>query len=122
MAATAEERFWAKVDKRGPLILKSRCWVWTASQSADGYGHFRVGNKTLKAHRWSYGFHIGPVSNSLLVCHRCDVPSCVNPNHLFLGTDQDNATDCINKGRAKHIAGVAVNTAKLTEAQVLDIR
>ena len=122
MKKTDEQRFWNKTNKNGPLVLESPCWIWVASKNSDGYGNFRYEGKIGKAHRWSYEFHKGPILGRLLVCHKCDNPSCVNPDHLFLGTDLDNARDCINKGREKHVRGEAVNTSKLTESQVLEIR
>jgi hypothetical protein len=119
---TAEERFWAKVDKSGPLILKTRCWVWTAYKCNRGYGQFKNHGKMEKAHRCAYAFKNGTLFQELCVCHKCDNPSCVNPEHLFLGTKLDNKLDCIRKGRLSPTRGESHPNVKLTVREVLDIR
>src|SRR5574343_1097240 len=80
------------------------CWNWTASRHRDGYGWFGPGGRgrLILAHRWSYERFVGPVPQGLYVLHRCDNPGCVNPDHLFVGTQQDNVDDCIRKGRRSH--------------------
>ena len=94
-----EPRFWAKVTKT------SCCWHWTSARSGglsgDAYGLFWVGGKKRSeyAHRVSYEMHKGPIPRGLLVMHSCDNPLCVNPEHLFVGTAQDNANDASNKNR-----------------------
>lgn len=79
------------------------CWIFK-KLNAEGYGRInkRINKekKVFLAHRFSYEHHIGPISNGLLVCHKCDNPRCVNPKHLFLGTTLDNTRDMIAKGRA----------------------
>lgn len=87
-----KERFWAKVDKSG------NCWNWT-SQAPDGYGEFKLNKKTYRASRISYFLHTGENPQALVVCHSCDNPLCVNPNHLFLGSDATNAQDRQSKGK-----------------------
>lgn len=91
-----EERFWEKVDKSGD------CWVWTRSTNGSGYGQItmpRAGAPML-AHRVSWLLHYGPIPAGLFVCHRCDNPPCIRPEHLFLGTNRDNSRDMGAKGRA----------------------
>jgi hypothetical protein len=105
--------FWEKVDRTGS------CWEWTATKDPGGYGRFAVRRKLHGAHRIAYELTYGPIPDGLLVCHRCDNRSCVNPAHLFLGTDQDNTDDCIAKGR---IAVGEQRGAKLTAVQVRLIR
>ena len=87
-------RFWAKVDKSGD------CWSWTGAKINWGYGQFRVGKDHMLAHRCSYEHATGEtIPDGMMVCHRCDVPACVNPAHLFLGTAKDNMQDMLTKGR-----------------------
>lgn len=77
------------------------CWLWTA-QLMPGpwqYGRFTYRGREMLAHRASWEIHRGPIPRRMHVCHRCDTPSCVNPDHLFLGTHQDNMRDRDNKGR-----------------------
>ncbi len=118
-----EERFWAKVDKRGP----DECWPWTAAVDGSGYGRFWFAGKSRRASRFSFELANGPVPRGTgyhgnCVCHRCDVRSCVNPSHLFLGATGDNTRDMIAKGRQYRAIGENHGRAKLTEADVLAIR
>ena len=90
-----EERFHQKYT----IDEKTGCWLWNAGKQSDSYGTIQNGRQNLLAHRVSYEIHYGDIPNGLCVCHTCDVRSCVNPDHLFLGTDQDNADDKMAKGR-----------------------
>lgn len=94
-----KERFFNKINKTGT------CWVWLASKKSDGYGNFYSNlkgvNKNISAPRFSWIFHFGSIQKDICVLHKCDNPSCVNPEHLFLGTHTDNMRDKMKKGRHK---------------------
>lgn len=113
-----EERFWAKVDKRGP----NECWKWTAAKMFTGYGEFRVDGKMLYAHRVSWELHNGPIPGGMCVLHICDNRACVNPAHLWFGTYADNMQDMERKGRCAHPHGEANGKAKFTRGEVRGIR
>lgn len=93
-----EFRFWFRVEKT------EGCWTWKAARHPrDGYGAFWNDEKRLvRAHRFSYQLHYGPIPDGLWVLHRCDDPPCVRPDHLFLGTAADNNNDRERKGRGNH--------------------
>jgi len=93
-------RFWSKVQKT------DSCWNWLGGADDRGYGVFKVNKKMWRASRLSWFFHHEDPKD-LFVCHKCDVPWCVNPDHLFLGTHHDNIVDCWNKGRGTGQCGVA---------------
>lgn len=91
---TVEERFKNKYTKDA-----SGCWLWTAYKDRDGYGYLQVSGKSIRAHRVSWELTNGPIPNGMFICHSCDTSSCVNSDHLFIGTGTDNMKDKINKGR-----------------------
>ena len=126
-------RFWAKVSKGSP----EECWIWLASKRNKGYGAFgyTLGEKTIqdRAHRFSFRIHSGEIPDGLFVLHKCDTPACVNPAHLFLGTNDDNVQDMMAKGRhvpggtycpetAKYKHGESHHNSRLTAEIVKEIR
>lgn len=88
-------RFWSMVLIPGP----NDCWLWQRGVWKGGYGSFRIADKKYQAHRIAWMLEYGLIPEGYYICHHCDNPSCVNPHHLFLGTQRDNVQDCISKGR-----------------------
>jgi hypothetical protein len=102
------------------------CWVWIGHKDARGYGRFARnlhGIHHIKAHRWSWAYHNGkPIPDGMVVMHSCDLPACVNPEHLVIGTQAENIGDMYRKGRGYNLGRTAHGRAKLTEADVAAIR
>lgn len=114
------DRFFEKINKKG----NNGCWLWVGSRRL-GYGRFYDGRlkALVSAHRMSWEIHFGNrPPNDIKVLHRCDNPSCVNPAHLFLGTQQDNIDDMCAKGRQVAPKGSSHHKAKLSEKDVIQIR
>jgi hypothetical protein len=117
---TDRERFYAKVSKQS-----NGCWLWTAALDTGGYGRIKWKDRIDGAHRMSWELHLGAIPAGMFVCHHCDVKRCVNPYHLFLGTNSDNLQDYLKKGGKLGIRsakGEKNYRAKLTEQDVRSIR
>lgn len=105
------ERFWKKVNKDGPVPPHcpelGPCWIWTASVRSNGYGQFRYFGKPVVANKVALLLNGTVIPDGIFCCHKCDNPICVNPSHQFLGTHQDNMSDCVKKGRLRPQNGLA---------------
>jgi hypothetical protein len=112
----ATKRFMGKVKKG------ESCWLWSGRRNNHGYGQLRFRNKQWVASRFAWLIFKGPIPAGMCVLHRCDVPACVNPDHLFLGSHADNMRDMKKKGRGRDATGEANSRAKLKEADVRAIR
>ena len=110
------------VFKHYTINIESGCWEWQGSYfSNNPYGQFMVNRKNYRVHRLAYSVaNKVELLNNMNVCHTCDNPKCINPNHLFLGSHQDNRNDCIDKNR--QAKGEQINQSKLTAKEVLEIR
>lgn len=110
----AKTRFWNNVAK------SPSCWLWTGSITGAKYGRIYVDGKIVYAHRYSYSLNIGPITNNLFVLHKCDNTICVNPEHLFLGTQSENVRDKVAKLRQPH--GERHWNASLSNDVIRDMR
>ena len=92
-------RFWENVQRRDG----NRCWLWSGTKDNHGYGKISFGGRTrkqdLRAHRLSYELHYGPIAEGMNICHVCDTPACVNPSHLYEGSQRENMQDAVVRGR-----------------------
>jgi hypothetical protein len=121
--AKLEERFWS-LTMPEPM---SGCFLWMAGADSDGYGWFYIGTQNGKqiscaAHRFSWELQNGPIPKSKHILHKCDTPSCVNPDHLYLGTNSDNQLDAHARSRHPSRKGVLHPLVKLTDGNVVEIR
>lgn len=115
-------RFWTKVDRSG------ECWLWTAGKNGKGYGKFNIGYTRFYAHRFAFELAYDSIPEGMVVCHHCDTPSCVRPDHLFIGTQGDNLQDMSAKKRhgshthPEQRRGEKNGFSKLNADQVREIR
>ncbi len=105
---TVLARFWAKVRKA------DGCWPWLGARNGQNYGVFHLNGRAIGAHRFAYMALVAPIPDGMFICHHCDNPSCVNPAHLFVGSNKANMVDCAQKGR--------VPQASVTPDEVVVIR
>lgn len=113
---TAQEQFNQKTHRD-----ENDCLLWTGARYNGRYGRIWFGGKDQLAHRVAYEMAYGPIPEGMLVCHTCDVETCVEPSHLFLGTPQDNMTDKVKKKRHRSPKGVDHGMSRLNETDVLSI-
>lgn len=114
-----EERFFNSIEKEQKI---NGCWLWTKAIGKNGYGVLNIKGILFYAHRYSWELNYGKIPKNMFICHKCDVRNCVNPKHLFLGTNHDNVKDMIRKGRNNSPKGSNSPKAKLTEEDVIKIK
>lgn len=119
-------RFWSKVNKNASIPTHcpelGQCWEWIASCSKKGYGQIGIQGKVLRTHRFVWEITNGGIPDELQVLHKCDNRKCVNPNHLFLGTNTDNVRDKVIKSRQSKMIGEKNPCRKLSWEQISDMR
>lgn len=124
LSESDKARFFAKINKDGPTMpnMESECWEWKGVRNPKGYGIARAAGGARLAHRVAYQIESGPIPEGLHCLHKCDNSGCVNPAHLWLGTNAQNHADKERKGRGHQAFGEAAGKAKLTERNVMEMR
>jgi hypothetical protein len=119
-----EAEVWAMIEEDIFPVPECGCHIWMGPITKNGYGTVMIDRQKHYMHRLMYEKSKGPIPEGMNVCHSCDIPSCVNPDHLWLGTWMENQEDKVNKGRASggRMVGEEHLQAKLTEQDVLEIR
>lgn len=113
-----------RFDEKYQVVTETGCWIWNGSSNRGGYGQFHMPSGPWLAHRVSWLLSKGWIPDGSHVLHKCDTPACVNPDHLFLGTDKDNVQDMLSKGRENRKPRVVAQQhgmARLTDQQALEI-
>lgn len=108
-------RFWDKVKKT------ETCWLWNATVGTNGYPQFYLNGRHRAAHRISWEMSNGSIPEGMCVCHTCDITHCVRPDHLFLGSNQENILDRVRKGRSYRPGSDLISGRKLTDSQALEL-
>lgn len=93
------EVYAARLLSKCVIVASAGCWMWTGAINRGGYGHMKFEGRFSGAHRVSYATFVGNIPTGYVVCHACDNPGCINPDHLWVGTTRDNIGDAITKGR-----------------------
>jgi hypothetical protein len=116
---TVEERFWEKVDKTNP----DGCWIWVGARSGNRAGLFAITKyNRIIPYRFSYELKYGKIPEGLFACHKCDNGLCVNPDHIFIGSQTDNMRDMSEKDRSHHTHGADLHRGCLTDNDIREIR
>lgn len=108
------------LEAKSTKITESGCWIWMCGEDKDGYGQFSLQNKNIRAHRASWMVHVGDIPQGMCVMHRCDIPACINPHHLRLGTNAENTKDKMDKGRHRPASGDAHYLRRKPDARAGD--
>lgn len=117
-----QEKLLARFKTKIAFGRPNGCDEWIAAKNEEGYGRFLMNGINRRAHNVAWELACGPIPEGMMVCHRCDNPSCVNPHHLFLGSNSDNMRDMLAKGRSGHLKGEVHPKAKLQPADIARIR
>lgn len=120
VANMAHKSLRERFEQKYQPVTETGCWLWTASLGPRGYGNFNRAGSIERAHRVSFELYVGPIPNDLSVLHKCDTPTCVNPAHLFLGTQLENVVD--RQMKERNARGERMATSRLTEHDVRMIR
>lgn len=121
-AALEAARLRKRLHEMSVPVPESGCWLWTACETDGGYGLITYRNRSIGAHRAAWIAFRSPIPKGAMVCHKCDTPQCMNPDHLFLGSPSDNARDMVRKGRNRDNSGSRHGMSKLDETKVREIR